>query len=75
MAHNLPNAGNAKTHTWPDGVTTGLSVLAWPPAYFANYEALIRELGLKTEEVDLGFYIRDAKGCVGRRHGSRASRR
>jgi hypothetical protein len=49
--------GNAKTHTWPNGVTTGLSVLAWPPAYFHNYGALLARLGISKEEVRLPFFV------------------
>ena len=50
--------GNAKTHEWPDGVVTGLSVLAWPSDYFRNYAALLHKLGLPTASVHLPFFIR-----------------
>jgi predicted NAD/FAD-binding protein len=53
--------GNAKTHAWTVGdrrVVTGLSVLAWPPRFFRNYERLLRTLGVETEEVTLRFFIR-----------------
>ena len=53
--------GNAKTHEWPDGAVTGLSVLAWP-SYFRNYAALLRQLGLETAQVELPFYLRRADG-------------
>ena len=54
--------GNAKTHCWPDGVVTGLSVLAWPVEYFRNYGALLRQLGMPSTPVDLRFYLRRADG-------------
>jgi predicted NAD/FAD-binding protein len=53
--------GNAKTHAWRVGerrVVTGLSVLAWPPRFFKNYERLLRALGVETEEVALRFFVR-----------------
>jgi predicted NAD/FAD-binding protein len=53
--------GNAKTHAWSVGdrrVVTGLSVLAWPPRFFKNYEQLLATLGVETEEVRLRFFIR-----------------
>jgi hypothetical protein len=50
--------GNAKTHEWygtNDGhgkpIRSGLSVLAWPPSLFHNYERLLRELSITTEIV------------------------
>ena len=55
--------GNAKTHEWGDGVVTGLSVLAWPPEYFRNYAALLRQLQLPTMKVDLSFYLRRPDGA------------
>ena len=54
--------GNAKTHAWPDGPVTGLSVLAWPPEYFRNYGALLRQLRLPTTSVTLRFFVRRADG-------------
>jgi predicted NAD/FAD-binding protein len=54
--------GNAKTHAWADGVRTGLSVLAWPRAYFRNYAALLRALGVPTAPVELPFFIARADG-------------
>jgi predicted NAD/FAD-binding protein len=54
--------GNAKTFEWPDGVITGLSVLAWPNDYFRNYGALLRQLKIPTTMVDLNFFIRRADG-------------
>ena len=54
--------GNAKTFEWPDGVVTGLSVLAWPKNYFRNYKALLRTLKLQTTSVRLPFYIRRRDG-------------
>ncbi len=71
--------GNAKTHAWRVGnreVVTGLSVLAWPPRFFKNYERLLRGLGVETEEVTLRFFIRrgdetyahGAPGALGRRY-------
>ena len=54
--------GNAKTHTWPDDVTTGLSVLAWPSAYFANYQKLLETIGVQQVDASIGFYIRDSLG-------------
>ena len=49
--------GNAKTFTWEDGTTTGLSVLAWPAQYFHNYCRLLRELKIESTEVDLPFMV------------------
>ena len=54
--------GNAKTHAWADGVRTGLSVLAWPTAYFRNYAALLRALHVGVVPVLLPFYIARADG-------------
>ena len=54
--------GNAKTQTWPDGRTTGLSVLAWPPVLFRNYRALLRTLGVSSSPVVLPFFVRRADG-------------
>lgn len=54
--------GNAKTCTWPDGKTTGLSVLAWPRAYFRNYRALLASLGVETAPVRLPFWLSRADG-------------
>ena len=54
--------GNAKTHQWPDGPVTGLSVLAWPKLYFRNYGALLQSLGVATTPVDLRFYLRRSDG-------------
>ncbi|CAF0922886.1 unnamed protein product [Didymodactylos carnosus] len=51
--------GNAKTHKWNDGITTGLSVLAWPATYFRNYIHLLHELDIQTTTVKLPFMIRD----------------
>jgi predicted NAD/FAD-binding protein len=53
--------GNAKTHRWSvDGaaLTTGLSVLAWPPALFRNYRRLLDALEVATEPVELRLFIR-----------------
>eukprot|EP01045_Picozoa_sp_COSAG04_P021870 COSAG04_NODE_2391_length_4216_cov_4.177071_5_plen_234_part_00 len=51
--------GNAKTHEWAGsgGAISGLSVLAWPPAYFRNYQALLRTLGVPTELAKVRFFI------------------
>jgi predicted NAD/FAD-binding protein len=54
--------GNAKTFKWPDGAVSGLSVLAWPSLYFRNYDALLRQLQLKSTKVRLPFYIRREDG-------------
>jgi predicted NAD/FAD-binding protein len=55
--------GNAKQHTWAvDGVTTGLSVVAWPRAYFRNYRALLSALRVPTARVALPFYVARADG-------------
>mmetsp|Transcript_15863 Transcript_15863/g.23888 ORF Transcript_15863/g.23888 Transcript_15863/m.23888 type:complete len:514 (+) Transcript_15863:33-1574(+) len=54
--------GNAKTFDWPDGAVTGLSVLAWPAAYFRNYKALLKALNVSTENVSLPFCIRSVNG-------------
>lgn len=54
--------GNAKTHTWPDQITTGLSVLAWPAMYFRNYQKLLASFGIEQTEVELGFFVRDVDG-------------
>lgn len=56
--------GNAKTYTWAPDVTTGLSVLAWPDAYFKNYTALLKTLGVKTADVSLPFFVQNHKGEV-----------
>jgi len=62
---NATLGGNAKTNAWATGdptaptVTTGLSVLAWPDAYFHNYNQLLRDLDIPTTIVDLRFFIRD----------------
>jgi hypothetical protein len=40
----------------------GLSVLAWPPEYFHNYEALLTFLGIKTTSVKLPFFIKGLDG-------------
>lgn len=52
--------GNAKSMTWDvDGepVETGLAVLAWPEKFFHNYNALVAELGVETEEHDIRFFV------------------
>jgi len=60
--------GNAKTHNWSvdpkaapgsnNGfVRTGLSVLAWPSAYFNHYELLLRRIGVPTTVVTPRFLI------------------
>ena len=55
--------GNAKTHTWSlDGVITGLSVLAWPKAYFRNYSALLQAFNVPVTAVSLPFYVARADG-------------
>eukprot|EP00045_Choanoeca_perplexa_P014082 m.163684 g.163684 ORF g.163684 m.163684 type:complete len:498 (+) comp16558_c0_seq1:2542-4035(+) len=54
--------GNAKVHTWGNGVTTGLSVLAWPALYFRNYNALLRQLQVPVETVQLPFFINTPRG-------------
>jgi hypothetical protein len=56
--------GNAKTRRWPQGVRTGLSVLAWP-TLFHNYTRLLAELRVPTVEVQLPFAVRvlDAAGA------------
>lgn len=64
--------GNAKTFLWPDGRRTGLSVLAWPSEYFHNYTALLSQLGVEHETVDLGFHVRDPEGRDFR-HGDESS--
>ena len=45
--------GNAKTHEWEGsgGAVSGLSVLAWPPAYFRNYQVSPIALGYLTAAV------------------------
>lgn len=53
--------GNAKTHRWSAGggtLTTGLSVLAWPPALFRNYRRLLETLDIATEAVELRLFVR-----------------
>ena len=55
--------GNAKTVEWPDGVVTGLSVLAWPTRYFRNYRALLLRLGCATIGVNVRFWLRAADGA------------
>ena len=57
--------GNAKTFTWEDGTTTGLSVLAWPAQYFHNYCRLLRELKIESTEVDLPFMVGPHTGQMG----------
>ena len=54
--------GNAKTFQWPDGLTSGLSVLAWPKSYFRNYCALLKQLNVESEAVDLPFYLCNPQG-------------
>eukprot|EP00037_Helgoeca_nana_P022396 m.228773 g.228773 ORF g.228773 m.228773 type:complete len:532 (+) comp25985_c2_seq2:210-1805(+) len=54
--------GNAKTVEWPDGIVTGLSVLAWPELYFNNYMKLLSVFGIEQTDVELGFYVRSADG-------------
>ena len=54
--------GNAKTFQWPDGILTGLSVLAWPPAYFRNYRALLKRLNVPWVPVKLPFCIKGPGG-------------
>lgn len=69
--------GNAKTHKWPDGPVTGLSVLAWPKTYFRNYGALLKRLGLETRAVTLKFFLRRRRDGEAFVHGrdSELSRR
>ncbi len=43
---------------------TGLSVLAWPTAYFHNYKRLLSELGVQSEEVRLPFTVRHVEKDV-----------
>ncbi len=43
-------------------VRTGLSVLAWPRAFFRNYRRLLTELGLTGQAVSLPFIIQNAEG-------------
>jgi predicted NAD/FAD-binding protein len=53
--------GNAKTHRWSvdgDALTTGLSVLAWPPGLFRNYRRLLDRLEVATEAVELRLFVR-----------------
>jgi predicted NAD/FAD-binding protein len=53
--------GNAKTHRWQvedRTVTTGLSVLAWPPVLFRNYRRLLDSLEVATEPVELRLFVR-----------------
>jgi predicted NAD/FAD-binding protein len=61
--------GNAKTNVWKiaDGteIRTGLSVLAWPRLYFNNYRALLDELQVASEPVNLRFLIGAQNGFVG----------
>ena len=64
--------GNAKTHQWPDGPVTGLSVLAWPPGYFRNYVMLLRTLGLPMTPVALRFFLRRAPDGESFVHGRTA---
>ena len=54
--------GNAKTQLWPDGLRTGLSVLAWPRAYFHTYRRLLSTLRVKSQAVRLPFHIRTPGG-------------
>jgi hypothetical protein len=57
--------GNAKAHNWivqqddgsPAIVRTGLSVLAWPRAYFNNYNNLMAELDIDTVDHELRFCV------------------
>ena len=51
--------GNAKTHEWAGsgGAVSGLSVLAWPPAYFRNYQCLLQALKVNTELVKVRFFL------------------
>lgn len=52
--------GNAKSFTWDfngNKVRTGLAVLAWPDDYFHNYNALVKDLGIKTFQHPLRFLI------------------
>ena len=57
--------GNAKAHNWivpkddgsPAIVRTGLSVLAWPRAFFNNYNMLMDELQIETVDHDLRFCV------------------
>ncbi|KAL6042701.1 putative NAD-binding protein [Balamuthia mandrillaris] len=60
--------GNAKTQVWqkePRYMETGLSVLAWPEAYFKNYEELLRTLEVPFEEVRLRFFVEsEGEGVV-----------
>jgi predicted NAD/FAD-binding protein len=56
--------GNAKTYTWAPGITTGLSVLAWPDKYFKNYTQLLKALGVSSVDVSLPFFVQNHKGEV-----------
>jgi predicted NAD/FAD-binding protein len=60
---NAALGGNAKTHVWDLGgrtLRTGLSVLAWPRAYFHNYRALLAALEVPTRTTPrLRFFIDD----------------
>ncbi|KAJ9465449.1 hypothetical protein DIPPA_08706 [Diplonema papillatum] len=50
--------GNAKTQSWPrTGLRTGVSVLAWPEAYFKNYEALLKRLRVPTAAARPRFVV------------------
>jgi predicted NAD/FAD-binding protein len=70
--------GNAKTHAWTVGnrrIVTGLSVLAWPPRFFKNYERLLATLGVETEEVRLRFFIRKGEDTYAHGRPSSLARR
>jgi hypothetical protein len=54
--------GNATTFHWPktpDGkrFASGVSVLAWPKAYFRNYEAVLNEVGIKSSSHPIRFFL------------------
>jgi len=60
--------GNAKAMQWDVNgmkVETGLAVLAWPEQYFHNYNCLIEELGIETEEHEMKFFVAERDEATG----------
>lgn len=52
--------GNAKKMVWNvegQKIETGLAVFAWPESLFHNYNAMIEECGIETEDHDTRFFI------------------
>lgn len=57
-------AGDSAPHAGAE-LITGLSVLAWPAAYFNNYRLLLAELKQDTTSVDLPFFVQqETDGAV-----------